>query len=175
VRWYVVVALVCVGAILCFLWWGKREHPRPMRGKTGDDSLANVLITLHRDPGGGAGPTYWLTIDGKGQVQYQGQSLVDTVGYRTAQIPVDSVKALIAEFYRMNYFSRSSGMGNPVFDAPTYETSIRIGPRYHEVVHQLVDVAQERDSLVLLENRIDDVAQSVRWIGQRSFRRIAGR
>ena len=174
VRWYVVVALLLVGAILCLRWWGMREHARSMPGKAGEDDLSNVEITLHRSSGGGPGPAYYLIIDGKGQVQYQGESLVDTVGYRTAQIPVDSVRALIAEFCRVNYFALPGDRGLTPLDLPTCETSIRIGSRYHEVLHGVV-LSQTKDSVVHLEDRIDDIAQSVRWIGPRALRRIAGR
>jgi hypothetical protein len=121
---------------------------------------APVVITIERTACYGACPVYSLEITGDGTVTYQGRQFVRVIGKATATIPPEAVQQLVAEFERIHYFDLQNIYTAHITDLPTTTTSIRIGERFKKVV----DRYGGPDELEKLEDRIDEVAGSDRWV-----------
>jgi hypothetical protein len=119
-----------------------------------------VVITLERTACYGTCPVYSLEIGGDGTVTYQGRQFVRVIGKATAKISPDAVQQLVAEFERIHYFDLENVYTARITDLPTTTTSIRIGDRFKKVV----DHYGGPGDLEKLEDRIDEVAGSDRWI-----------
>lgn len=119
-----------------------------------------VVITIERTACFGACPAYSLEIAGDGTVTYQGRQFVRVIGKATAKISPEAVQQLAAEFERIHYFDLQNIYTARITDLPTTTTSIRIGGRFKKVV----DHYGAPDELEKLEDRIDEVAGSDRWI-----------
>ena len=123
-------------------------------------SPAPVAITIERTACYGACPVYSLEITGDGTVTYQGRQFVRVVGRATAMISPEAVRQLVAEFERIHYFDLQNIYTAHITDLPTTTTSIRIGERFKKVV----DHYGGPNELEKLEDRIDEVAGSDRWV-----------
>jgi Domain of unknown function (DUF6438) len=123
-------------------------------------SPAPVVITIERTACYGACPVYSLEITGDGTVTFQGRQFVRVIGRATATIPPEAVRQLVAEFERIHYFDLQNIYTAHITDLPTTTTSIRIGERFKKVV----DHYGGPDELEKLEDRIDEVAGSDRWV-----------
>lgn len=65
-------------------------------------------------------------------------------------------------FYAKGYFTLQDEYSAPVADLPTTTTSISIDGRYKQVINYYGAPEQ----LIELENMIDDIAKSERWVGR---------
>jgi hypothetical protein len=119
-----------------------------------------VVITIERTACYGMCPVYSLEITGGGTVTYQGRQFVRVIGKAAAKISPESVRQLVAEFERIHYFDLQNLYTARITDLPTTTTSIRIGERFKKVV----DHYGAPDELEKLEDRIDEVAGSDRWV-----------
>jgi hypothetical protein len=119
-----------------------------------------VVITLERTTCFGTCPAYSLQITGDGRVEYEGRQFVRLVGKAETTISPEAVSQLVAEFERIHYFDLEDKYTGGITDLPTTTTSIRIGSRFKQVV----DYYRAPAALKALEQRIDEVAGSKRWV-----------
>jgi hypothetical protein len=84
-------------------------------------------------------------------------------GLEYATTSQEKVKELIAEFLKVNYFCLEDYYPPDATDSPDAITSITIGGRSKTVRHSLYSAAAPR-KLFLLEQRIDEIANTVQWI-----------
>jgi hypothetical protein len=119
-----------------------------------------VVITLQRTVCLGLCPSYSLTIHGDGSVDYFGREFVKVTGEQTGQVSQDKVRELVDEFYRIDFFSLKSSYDADILDLPTTITSITIDGRTMRVEDRY-DAPQ---ALTDLEKRIDEVANSKKWV-----------
>lgn len=136
-------------------------------------TLAAVpVITLERTACFGTCPVYKLTIYDDGKVEYEGHEYVKQRGKAQGQITKEALEELVREFEKIDYFKlnesySSEGKNCPQLwtDHPTAITSLNWkgrkktvrhyhGCRGNPVLHQLT----------ALENKIDEVANTERWI-----------
>lgn len=150
-----VVAGIAIGValIVVFAVFFGTAPPNPQ-------SLDGVIISMERTVCFGTCPDYELTIYGNGTVVYEGRNFVAVTGMRTSTIPVQDVRGLVTEFYRINYFSLEDEYTAQVTDLPTTTTSIKIDGRFKQVV----DYYGAPEALRQLEERIDKVANSAVWV-----------
>jgi len=123
-------------------------------------SPSTVVITIERTACYGACPVYSLEITGDGTVTYQGRQFVRVTGKQTAKISPEDVRQLVAEFERIRYFDLQNIYAAHITDLPSTTTSIRIGERFKKVI----DHYGGPDELKNLEDRVDEVAGSDRWV-----------
>jgi hypothetical protein len=142
------------------------------RVKLGDADLDKVVITLERTVCFGPCPVYSITIHGDGVVDYEGIEYVKVKGRQSYTIPKKSVRELVDEFYRINYFSldkeyvsikNPDGTETTVTDLPSCDTSITIGGKT-KGVHDYVGGPK---SLEQLERKIDQVGGVAKYVGKR--------
>lgn len=120
----------------------------------------DVTITLERTVCFGACPDYLVTIHGDGTVEYEGRNFVAVQGIQTAHISDESVKRLVDEFYRAGFFSLQDRYEQSVTDLPSQTTSITIDGKTKTVYRY----GFEPQRLAELEDRIDEVAGTEKWV-----------
>jgi len=131
-------------------------------------ALKSAVITLERSACFGGCPVYRLAIYGDGRVFYEGIKFVNATGTRMDQISPDKARALVGEFYKIDYFSLEDKYVEKcgitgcvrVTDLPTITTSITVGGKTKKVI----DYYGAPRKLKELEAEIDRAANSERWV-----------
>jgi hypothetical protein len=131
------------------------------------------VITLERSPCFGTCPVYKLAIYSDGKVEYEGLEFVKKTGKAEGRITEDELKQLISEFEKIDYFNLAdqyvsgSKKNCPEVwtDHPTAATSLNWNGKKKTVVHYHgCRGATVLKQLTALENKIDEVAKTERWI-----------
>jgi hypothetical protein len=135
------------------------------------------VITLERTQCFGPCPVYKVTIYDDGKVEYEGKEFVKVKGSAQGQITKEAVHELIRDFEKINYFKLDEGYGEEFnncpelwTDYPTAITSLKLRDDKKTVRHYLgCRGSRVLDQLVELENKIDRVVNTERWIRSNSF------
>lgn len=127
-------------------------------GFQGDNE--NIVITLERTPCFGFCPSYHVAVYGNGTVVYEGRDFVEVKGEQRSEIPQQDVKELVDQFYAANFFSLRDRYEAQITDLPSQTTSITID-RMTKTVYRY---GFEPERLVMLEDEIDKVAGTEKWI-----------
>lgn len=145
----------------------------PSPARAGETRSQATLITLERKPCFGTCPVYVVTVTGDGVVVFDGRAHVDSIRRVTSRIDTDHVAGLIRLFDESQFFTLDDrylyGEQNCrqyAADAPIVITSITTGNRAKKVEHDAgcFSVPQR---LVDLEQKIDEIVGTARWIGRR--------
>lgn len=124
------------------------------------DAEQPIEITLERTACFGSCPVYTVTIDGDGAVTYDGRQFVRVSGRKTARITRDTVRALAAEFARIDFFALKDEYTAMVSDLPTVYVTLRQGDRTKRVK----DYFGAPPALRNLERHIDEAAGVRQWV-----------
>ncbi len=148
-------------------------------GPTPNAVPSDTLITLERGSCFGPCPIYKLAISADGVVVFEGKRYVKTTGLARGQISQESLRQLISEFEKIDYFSLSDNYGEVTVidksskvhcpesstDRPSATTSIRVNGRSKSVYHYYgCEGTGKLTELKALESKIDEVADSQRWV-----------
>ncbi len=128
-----------------------------------------TTITLERTPCFGTCPVYKLTVHRSGQVEFEGKDHVQQKGSRRGRISSEDFGKLVKKIEEINFFSlndrydgkRPDGSGVTVTDLPTRKTSVTKGDHTKTVENYF----RGPPGLKELEDLIDEMTKSVRWIG----------
>jgi hypothetical protein len=129
-----------------------------------------TVVTLRRTACYGKCPVYSLEIFADGFIRYIGIDFVQYTGEHRAVVPQETVENLVADFLRADYFAlrdsyetykNRKGRTWTITDLPTVTTSLRVGTTKKSVR----DYAFGPPRLGELEDEIDRVANTKRWIG----------
>ncbi len=124
----------------------------------------DVQIRLQRGVCFGFCPDYTVTINGDGQVRYEGRRFVNVTGVQTATIPRADVARLIARFDEIGFDRLRDAYRAPVTDLPTYEVSITRNGHTKTVVDYGGPGAGMPSSVRELQTEIDRVAGTAQWV-----------
>lgn len=136
-------------------------------------SLAALpVITLERTACFGTCPAYKLIIFDDGKVVYEGKDFVKRKGKAESQITKAELENLVREFDRINYFSLDDEyVGDPKncpeswTDNPSATTSLNWKGKTKTIRHYHgCRGSSVLDQLTALENKIDEVVNTKRWI-----------
>lgn len=135
-------------------------------------AAAAPVITLERTACFGTCPIYKLEIFADGKVVYEGRDFVKRKGKAQGRITKAQVQQLVREFNRINYLSLddeyvSEGPGCPEWwtDSSSAVTSINWKGRNKTIRHYHgCRGAKVLHQLTALENTIDQVANTKRWV-----------
>lgn len=121
----------------------------------------HVRITLERKWPNNNGPCYSLSIDGEGNVEYNGVSNVKTLGKHFSKITGEDLNALIDEFKIIYFFSLKENYDDTVnrSDLPQTSISICLGNRYKNVTYS--SGSNVPLSLRMLEKKIEQITNTV--------------
>jgi Domain of unknown function (DUF6438) len=126
--------------------------------------LSTLKITLRRTICFGMCPSYRVEVDGSGTVIFDGDEFVDIPGRHTAHISESSVRALLEAFRRAEYFSAKDSYVSAVIDCPAYITSLAMDGMNKKIVDDMGEGAGMPDAIRVVENKIDEIAGTARWI-----------
>jgi hypothetical protein len=128
------------------------------------NNIKNVSIFMERGMCNGICPHYSLLIFGNGTINYEGKEFVNVKGHQIYNVSQEKIIELVKEFYKINYFSFNNTYDNIVItDQPTVNTSISINGIYKSVFDN--HGANAPNNLRLLENKIDEIANSTHFLG----------
>jgi Domain of unknown function (DUF6438) len=150
----------------------------PAPGTRGQKELPkDTLITLERTACFGRCPIYKVSIFADGTVKFEGRQFVKVKGTARSSITEERLRRLIGEFDKINYFnlhdrylSASDGCPAIVTDMPSVNTSIQINGRkksishYHGCWDRNTPAKVFPPELVALENKIDEIVETGKWI-----------
>ena len=132
---------------------------------------ARPVVSLERTPCFGRCPVYRVTISRSGLVRYEGKRFVADSGTDSARISSKAVTGLLSELEQGGYYgfdekyvAGSAGCGLYATDLPSAITSVDDGKHSKRVEHDH-GCSQAPQALAGLENKIDQVAGTARWIG----------
>lgn len=144
--------------------------PDTSRAQT-DTSPANAIV-LERSPCFGGCPVYTVAVSPEGQVTYEGRAHVRRLDTASVRIPRQRVDSLLNELARAGYFTFANqyvqsepACGRYATDSPTVKTTVTYRGRTKTIVHDY-GCGSAPGSLVVLEQRIDEVLGSGRWTGR---------
>ena len=147
-----------------------RVEDQSLTADSGRRSGTQTLITIERRPCYGVCPTYSTSIAGDGTVVFVGRANVDSARRITSRVDPDSVAALVRLFESEGFLALPDGFvhGRPgcepyYFDAPVVIVTLANGRQTKNVEHDH-GCSGAPASLTMLENRVDEIAKSWRWI-----------
>jgi hypothetical protein len=126
---------------------------------------ADMVVHLSRGVCYGTCPIYGLTVKADGTVNFDGKEYTKTIGQADGHIDEGKLKALIQEFKAADYFDLDDDYtsGDCATDHPTVSTALTINGVSKEIKHDTGCEAPE--GLVTLEQRIDELVGSEKWVG----------
>jgi hypothetical protein len=151
---------------------------------TSNEKPAEFSLKMERTKGGGWGASYILTVQPGGKLLFE---KINYIGYRgngtaRGQMRKEKIAELMAEVEKTKLFSlkdsytRESG-NCPIAstDAATIILSVKMNGREKTVTHYLgcqvmvIDPPPSNfpQELYRLENKIDEIVETKRWIGER--------
>lgn len=129
-----------------------------------ENANSNVEIRLQRGACYGFCPDYTVTINGEGQVRYEGRRFVNAVGERTATIPREDVTALLARFDEIGFDNLRDSYRGQMTDLPTYTVSLTRNGHTKTVIDYAGTSVGMPASVRELEGEIDRVARTAQWV-----------
>ncbi len=131
----------------------------------------DTVIIMQRGNCEGGCPVYRIIIFANGDVIWQGRGRVARLGVVLSQIERDQIRELIREFQSIDYFHleniygyRGRGCRSSQPDMPMVITSLSMGGLSKTIMHHDGCVGEISEKLTAIENSIDKVVNTARWI-----------
>ena len=124
----------------------------------------SLRITLQRSGCFGTCPAYSIHVIGDGTVHYIGRAYVQLCGNWTAEISPDSVRRLVDEFRKIDYFWLFSWYMKGSNDLPKYGTAIEFDGKKMFVLDDVGEDVGMPLAVLSLEDSIDRIAGPEQWL-----------
>jgi hypothetical protein len=126
-------------------------------------------------------PVYNLSVESNGKAIFEGIKFTKTIGKTESQLSDEKVKELIAEIKKAKFFSfkddyssQSKNCTGFATDGPGAVLSIKFNEMEKSINHStncfVIGWFSNEDTLkplTVLENKIDEIVETKRWIGER--------
>jgi ankyrin repeat protein len=129
---------------------------------------AKVVIQLARSGCFGTCPSYSVSIRGDGEVTYNGRSSVSIPGPHSAHIDPSAVSALVERFRAANFLALQDSYRAGVTDNPTYCLSLNLSGKAKVVIDYVGEWVGMPPEVTQLEEAVDQVSDSARWVSASS-------
>ena len=126
-------------------------------------NLNSLRIQLKRSNCYGPCPAYSVEVQGNGAVLFDG-GLALVTGQHTSTLSKEGVQDLLAAFRQASFFSLKNKYIYGVTDNPTYTTSIEFDGHKKTVIDYVGLQAGMPEALRELENAIDRIAGTEKWV-----------
>lgn len=126
--------------------------------------LPDVSIELSRSGCFGSCPSYTVTLQGNGRVDYWGGQYVSIAGPQNVRVPPTTVAALLAKFRTDNFLGLNGSYRVEATDLPTYVLTLRLGARSKVVEDYGGEMIGMPGVVTDLENAVDKASDSARWV-----------
>jgi hypothetical protein len=131
---------------------------------------SKVTITLERSGCYGTCPSYTVTLSTDGIV-FEGREFVAARGRHTDSVEPDEVRKLAKKFAAADFYSMDASYTASVTDYPGYTLSITIDGASKKVDDYVGSWVGMPAVITELENDVDSLARTDRWIGHTKRRR----
>ncbi len=141
---------------------------------------AELSLKMERTGCFGTCPTYKLNVQSNGNVLFEGIEYTNIKGKAEGSIDEIKMEKLIAEIDKANFFSLKDSYTNVSDNCPSYGTDqstvtlyIKVKDKEKTIIHNLGCIEIGRnwkvfpEQLYTLENKIDEIVETKRWIGER--------
>jgi hypothetical protein len=153
-------------------------NQEPQTGKT------ELFLSMKRSHCYGTCPVYELNIQSDGKVLFNGIDYTETKGKVLSNLSGEKMKLLVSEIEEANFFSYedsydkdSSSCPLIATDNPTVTLSVKLNGKEKNITHYLgcrseVNPSRGRSASIFpqqlydLENKIDEIVETKRWIGK---------
>lgn len=129
---------------------------------------ARDTLTLERTRCFGFCPDYTVTINGEGAVTYNGRAFVGVTGAQSAQVNPAEAARLFAQAEEIGFFSLRDEYRAEVTDLPTATVTFVRAGRRKSVLDYGGAMAGMPESVRRLQDEIDRVAGTARWVERAS-------
>jgi hypothetical protein len=123
-----------------------------------------VLITLQRTPCFGFCPDYTVTIDGDGNVAYNGGRFVAVSGPQHGKASMEDVEALLRAFDAVHFETLHDVYRANVTDLPSQIVTLTRNGRSKRVVDYAGVSVGMPQAVTALEQQIDRAANTAQWV-----------
>ncbi len=141
------------------------ETERHFEVITDRDSLR---ITLDRSECFGYCPSYIVEVTGDGSVNYCGEAYVEQTGLRSRTISRDEVKALFDFIIDSGFSELEDRYEANISDGAVIQVKLEYDKQSKRVLDYYGLEAGMPDGVVLLQDKIDEIAGTRQWIGDAS-------
>jgi hypothetical protein len=145
------------------------EPPGEQPGEQPGDQAAEqpLRVTLERTACFGACPMYTVTVDHSGAVTFDGKRFVARTGSHSARVDTQALSGLRDAVKASNFFAlQDCYCERNVTDLPSAIITVTLGDREKTVRHYAGD-RRAPPALIELQDRIDELASTERWIKPR--------
>jgi hypothetical protein len=126
--------------------------------------FSDLAITMERTACHGTCPIYKLTIEGNGDVIYEGQDFVQVKGKQTASLGPAQIQDLVSAFEQAKFVTLTDYTHEDATDSPSVITSITRNGKTKTINHYYGDSSAPQ-ALFDLESKIDEITNSKQWTG----------
>lgn len=126
--------------------------------------LDTFRIRLARGPCFGDCPSYAAEIRGDGQVTYIGGEFVDVAGQHAYRVPVESVRALMEQVRRADFWSALPEYRARINHSPTIDLKVDFGGQSHTVTDYAGRAVGMPRAVTDLQLAVDELARTHHWI-----------
>lgn len=152
-------------AILCMLGAIALTACAPVAAPAYEPTEGPVEISLERTACFGFCPVYTVTINGEGEVVYQGRAFVNVVGERRATISREAVQQLLARFDEIHFEQlRDEYINHGITDLPSKIVTLTRNGRTKRVVDYAGTSVGMPEAVRALQDEIDRVANTAQWV-----------
>ena len=128
------------------------------------NTFSDLVITMERTACHGTCPVYKLTIEGNGDVTYNGQDFVQVKGTQTASLSPAQIQDLVSAFEQAKFSTLTDYTHENTTDSQSVITSITRNGKTKTVNHYYGDNSAPQE-LFDLESKIDEITNSKQWTG----------
>ncbi len=130
---------------------------------TGRD-ISKDTVMIQRTACYGMCPIYKLVLYGTGKVEFEGFKFTKTEGLVSAEIPVDSARALIQRIEESGFFSwNNEYQRQDATDLPSVWVTVTINGKRKLIKHYKGD-STAPEELSHIEQYIDEITNSEQWV-----------
>src|SRR5947209_6402495 len=124
----------------------------------------SVRMRLSRTGCVGSCPSYEVEITGTGQIVFEGESFTAVTGQHHAIVAASSARELWRELRKAEFFSLEDSYTDSVMDSPSYTLELAYDGMSKKVLDYVGQSAGMPDVVTRLEDELDRVTGSERWI-----------
>ncbi|HEY1208252.1 MAG TPA: DUF6438 domain-containing protein [Terracidiphilus sp.] len=140
------------------------DKPAPLIPFPDVKDPSKIRIELSRSGCFGWCPSYSVSIDGNGEVIFDGGSFVSIPGEHKTHISPAAVAELLEKFRAANFLGLKDSYRGGVTDNPTYNLTLTLGETKKSIRDYVGGYAGMPSAVTELEMAVDRTADTARWV-----------
>ena len=154
----ILIPMICLSISAC------TPQATPYSAAPTQNTFSDLVITMERTACHGTCPVYKLTIEGNGEVTYDGRNFVQVKGKQTTSLSPAQIQDLVSAFEQAKFSTLTDYTHENTTDSQSVITSITRNGKTKTVNHYYGDNSAPQE-LFDLESKIDEITNSKHWTG----------